>query len=436
MAGWSYISAMKSPRLALAVALAGMITVPAVSTAPPDPLPTGPAERLGFSPERLGRLHRRVNEFVASGQHAGIVSLIARNGQIVDWQAWGQRDREARLPMEKDTIVRVYSMTKIVTSAAIMQLHERALLRLDDPVEKYLPALAKRQVLKGGTAQAPELVPATRSITIRDLLTHTAGYTYPGGKTPIDELYQVAAVTRAHTMDEFIDRLANVPLVHQPGERFTYGVSIDVLGAVIAKLSGQPFDVYVAEHITGPLKMVDTAFEVPPAKRSRLAKVYTTAKDGSLEPIPLDQLVMTSVDKSRMHWGGAGLFSTVGDYARFGQMLLNGGELDGTRVLGRKSVELMMTNALTQTATPYRAGTDYDGFGLGGAVRVDLARSARLGSVGQFGWSGAATTYFNIDPQERTVALVYAQHFPMDPHQLYWTFSTLFYAALVDSPRW
>jgi CubicO group peptidase (beta-lactamase class C family) len=144
---------------------------------------------------------------------------------------------------------------------------------------------------------------------------------------------------------------------------------------------------------------------------------------------------MTSLDKGRMHWGGAGLFSTIGDYARFGQMLLNGGQLDDARILGRKSVELMMANALTQTATPYRTGTDYDGFGYGGAVRVDLARSARLGSLGQFGWMGAATTYFNIDPQERTVALVFTQHFPHDQHQLYWTFSTLFYASLVDATK-
>lgn len=430
---------MPTNRLGIALVLVSVLAAPAVTitTTPPEPLPLGSAERLGFSSERLDRLHARVKAFVDKGQHAGIVSLIARNGQIVDWQAWGQRDREAKAPMEKDTIFRVYSMTKIVTSTAIMQLHERALLRLDDPVEKHLPALAKRQVMTGGTARAPELVAAKRSVTIKDLLTHTAGYTYPGmfGKAPIDEFYETAAVTRAQTLDEFIERLASVPLAHQPGEQFTYGVSIDVLGAIVAKVSGQPFDAYVAEHITGPLRMVDTAFEVPAGKRNRLAKVYTTAKDGSLEMVPADQLVMTALDKARMHWGGAGLFSTVGDYARFGQMLLNSGELDGARILGRKSVELMMANALTQTPTPYRTGTDYDGFGYGGAVRVDLARSARLGSVGQFGWSGAATTYFNIDPQERTVALVFAQHFPMDPHQLYWTFSTLFYAALVDQVR-
>ena len=429
---------MSLTRFGIAIVFVGVLATPAVTTAPPGPLPVVAAEREGFSPERLARMHARVREFVDKGQHAGIVSLVARNGRIVDWQAWGQRDREARLPMEKDTIFRVYSMTKVVTSAAIMQLHERALLRLDDPIEKYLPALAKRQVMTGGTAAAPDLVPAKRSVTIKDLLTHTSGYIYPGmfGKAPIDDFYSAEAVVTAATMDEFIERLARVPLSHQPGERFTYGVSIDVLGAVVAKVSGQSFDAYVAEHITGPLKMVDTAFDVPAAKRARLAKIYTTGKDGALALVPLDQLVMTSLDKGRMHWGGAGLFSTVGDYARFGQMLLNGGELDGARLLGRKSVELMMANALTHTTTPFRTGTDYDGFGYGGAVRVDLPRSARLGSEGQFGWTGAATTYFNVDPQERTVALVFTQHFPHDQHQLFWTFSTLFYASLVDAPRW
>jgi CubicO group peptidase (beta-lactamase class C family) len=424
-------------RLCTSLLLLCVLAAPAVTSAPPNPLPLSPAEEQGLSPQRLALLHSRVKGFVDNGQHAGIVSLIARNGRIVDWQAWGERDRESKLPMEKDTIFRVYSMTKIVTSAAIMQLHERALLRLDDPVEKYLPALAKRQVMTGGTAESPELVPAQRPVTIKDLLTHTSGYVYPGmfGKAPADGFYQRAGVVDATTLDQFIERLSQVPLVHQPGERFTYGLSTDVLGAVVAKVSGQPFDVYVAEHITGPLKMVDTAFEVPAAKRARLAKVYTTAKGGALEAVPADQLVMTSLDKAQMQWGGAGLFSTVGDYARFGQMLLNGGEIDGERVLARKSVELMMANALTHTPSPYRAGTDYDGFGLGGAVRVDLARSARLGSVGQFGWTGAATTYFNVDPQERTVTLVFTQHFPHDQHQLFWTFSTLFYAALVDEPK-
>jgi CubicO group peptidase (beta-lactamase class C family) len=328
-------------------------------------------------------------------------------------------------------------MTKILTSVAIMQLHEQARLRLDDPVERFLPALAKRQVLIGGTAEAPELTPATRSISIKDLLTHTAGYVYGGlGKDVIDDLYRTADVIAATTMDQFIERLAKVPLVHQPGARFSYGMNTDVLGAVVEQVSGLRLDRYLAEHIAGPLRMVDTSFAVPAEKRARVAKVYRASKGGPLEPIPDKELVMTSLDPVQMHWGGGGLFSTLGDYARFGQMLLNGGELDGARVLGRKSVELMMTNALTHTPTPYTQFNDYEGFGLGGAVRLDAGRAAQLGSVGQFGWGGAATTYFNIDPHESTVALVFAQYLPppADRSRLTWTFSTLFYASLVDPP--
>jgi CubicO group peptidase (beta-lactamase class C family) len=428
--------ARPTSRLRLAAVLVALLAVPIASTAPPDPLPVGQPGRLGFSVERLGRLHQRMRQFVDEGQHAGIATLIARHGEIVDWQAWGHRDREAKLPMEKDTIARVYSMTKIVTSAAILQLHEQARLRLDDPVERHLPALAKHQVLTGGTADAPDLVPATRSITIKDLLTHTSGYMYPGGKAVIDELYAKADVIRAQTMDEFVERLGRVPLVHQPGARFTYGVSTDVLGAVVEKVSGQRLDRYIAEHMTGPLRMDDTAFVVPPAKRARLAKVYRAPKGGPLEPVPDSELVMSSLDPVAMHWGGAGLFSTLGDFARFGQMLLNGGELDGVRVLGRKTVELMTTNALTHTPTPHTQFNEYEGFGLGGAVRLDAGRAARLGSVGQFGWSGAANTYFNIDPQESTVVVLFAQHMPSEQFRLSWTFSTLFYASLVDAPDW
>ncbi|HUE86911.1 MAG TPA: serine hydrolase domain-containing protein [Vicinamibacterales bacterium] len=421
-------------RLAVAGVFVSLLATPVVTTPPPTPLPLGSAELLGFSPDRLARLHRRLREFVDEGRHAGIVSLIARNGQIVDWQAWGTRDRDAKLPMEKDTIVRVYSMSKIVTSAAVMQLHEQALLRLDDPVEKYLPALAKRQVLTGGTAKAPVLVAAKRSVTIKDLLTHTSGYVYPFmfTKGALDEIYQAEAVDGAQTMGEFVERVARVPLAHEPGARFTYGMSTDLLGAVIEKVSGRSLEAYIAEHITGPLQMVDTGFHVPLSKRARVAKVYTTGKDGALAAVPDADLVMSSIETARMHWGGAGLFSTVGDYARFGQMLLDGGALDGVRVLGRKSVELMMANALTHTPTPNTAFSVADGFGYGGAVRLDLAKANRLGSPGQFGWTGAASTYFNIDPQERTVALVFTQHFPHDQHQLFWTFSTLFYASLVE----
>jgi CubicO group peptidase (beta-lactamase class C family) len=429
---------MTRPRIArpLATAILAAIAFGSIAGAADTPLPAASPESQGFATDRLERLHERMQEFVARDEHAGITMLLARNGRVVDWQAWGLRDREARLPMEKDTIVRIYSMSKIVTTVAVMQLHEEARLRLTDPVEKYLPSLAGRQVFVGGTARRPKLTPAKSSVTIRDLLTHTSGYIYPFmfGKGALDEIYKGAGVTDAATMDELIERLAKVPLAHQPGSAFRYGLGIDVAGAIVEKVSGQPLDVYVDEHIVKPLRMVDTGYEVPASKRGRLAKIYTDEKAGGLRPLDAKDVVMTSVDASRMHWGGAGMFSTIGDYARFGQMLLNGGELDGVRVLGRKSVELMLANELTHTPKPTNQFSESDGFGYGGAVRLDLARGDRLGSVGQFGWTGAATTYFNMDPRERTLALVFTQHFPHDAHELFWTFSTMFYAALVDSP--
>jgi CubicO group peptidase (beta-lactamase class C family) len=413
----------------LSVTLAGGTTTPLPPTSP---------EAAGFSPERLERLHARLRTYIDKGQHAGVSMLIVRDGGIVDWQAWGLRDREAGLPMEKDTIVRIYSMTKIVTSVALMQLVEQARVRLDDPVETYLPALAKPRVLTGGTIEAPVLEDVRRPITVKDLLTHTAGYIYPGmfGKSPLDDFYRKAGVYEAETTGAFVERLGRVPLAHQPGAQFTYGVNTDVIGAVVEKVSGQSLGEFVAAHITGPLGMPDTAFHVPPQKRARLARVYAQDKAGALAPVPDADLFMTSADGRGVHWGGAGLFSTIGDYARFGQMLLNGGELDGARVLGRKSVELMLANALTHTPTPHTQFSQNQGFGYGGGLRIDLARGNDLGSPGQFGWTGAASTYFNMDPYERTLALVFTQHFPHDQHGMFAAFSTLFYASLVDPPAW
>jgi CubicO group peptidase (beta-lactamase class C family) len=372
-----------------------------------------------------------MKELVDQRKHAGVIVLIARDGKIVDWQAWGSRDIERKLPMERDTIVRIYSMSKVITSVAVMQLHEQGRLKLDDPVEKYLPSLAKRKVFVGGTAKAPRLVAAKRPVTIKDLLTHTSGYIYPNmfGKGPLDDLVASYKVEEATSLDDAIARIAKVPLAHQPGERFSYGISIDILGAVVQKITGQPFGGYVVEHICAPLKMVDTGYSVPAGKRDRLAKVYSPNKAGALEPV--EKLFMSSVDGT-VPWGGAGMFSTIGDYARFGQMLLNGGELDGVRILGRKTVELMEANHLNHMARQTNQFSEADGFGLGGAVRIDLAKGNQLGSVGQFGWSGAATTYFNIDPKERTMVLLFAQHFPFNQHDAFFQFSSLFYAALVN----
>jgi CubicO group peptidase (beta-lactamase class C family) len=398
-----------------------------------QPLPVGTPESEGFSPERLERLHAMLQRHVDEGKHAGLISLVARHGRIVDWRAYGSRDLGARLPMEKDTIVRVYSMSKVISSAAVMILYEEGRIKLEDPVGTYLPALAKLKVFTGGSVKRPRLVDATRQMTVKDLLTHTSGLIYGFGKGPIDEIYRDAKLLESSSMDDFVTHLAKLPLAHQPGARFSYGLSIDVLGAIVEKVAAMPFERFVEERITKPLGMLDTSYDVAEAKRGRMAKVYTLDKANALVEVPETQLAGVDPEAGRgFAAGGAGMFSTIGDYARFGQMLLNGGELDGVRILGRKTVELMMANHLNHLARTSTEFCEAEGFGLGGSVRVDLAKGNMLGSLGQFGWSGAATTYFNLDPKENTIVLVFAQHFPFNQHGLFWQFSTLMYAALVD----
>jgi CubicO group peptidase (beta-lactamase class C family) len=289
------------------------------------------------------------------------------------------------------------------------------------------------KVFAGGTAKKPKLVDARRQITVKDLLTHTSGLIYGFGREPIDEIYRSASILESPSMDAFVEKLATLPLAHQPGERYSYGLSTDVLGAIVEKVAGTTFEAFVEERITRPLGMADTGYDVPEAKRSRLAKIYTPDKEGKLGEVPESQRAGVHPEPGRgFAAGGAGMFSTIGDYARFGQMLLNGGELEGVRILGRKTVELMMTNHLNHLARPTTNDDGAFGFGLGGRVRIDLAKGNAPGSVGQFGWSGAATTYFDIDPKEQTMILVVAQHFPFNQHDVFGQASTLIYAALVD----
>lgn len=424
----------------LAIALLATLTLAAPARAKPPaavaapPLPLATPESQGMSKERLARLHARVQGFIDEGRHAGAISLLARNGKVVDWQTYGQRDLEAGLPMEKDTICRIYSMSKIVTSVAVLSLLEEARFKLDDPITDFLPALGKMKVLTGGTAEKPLLADAKNPITVRHLLTHTSGLTYDFGDGAIDKIFRQVKPFDAASMDEFVERASRLPLAHEPGERFTYGVSTDILGALVEKVSGRTLAEFLEERIWRPLGMKDTGFGVPEAKRGRLAKVYEKGPAGKLQPVKR-LLEQAPVPLPKLQSGGGGLFSTTGDYARFMQMLLNGGQLDGARILSRKTVELMMANHLSLASRPFRGDDPSEGFGLGGAVRIDLTKGNTLGSVGQFGWSGLATTYANLDPTEKTVALLFVQHFPYDEHKIFWRFSTLFYQAIVDVDR-
>ena len=381
-----------------------------------EPLPTVAPASVGFQEERLARLDARMKRFVDEGQHAGIVMLLARKGRIVDWRTWGQRDVARQLPMEKDTIFRIYSMSKLITSVAVMTLHEEGRIKLDDPVAKYLPALKGVKVFKGGTAAAPVLTPARTPITIKHLLTHTSGFIYGFDNEPLDKIYNSSKIFDARSMDEFVTQAAKLPLAHEPGTRFSYGISTDILGAVVEKVSGKKLEDVVEERICGPLGMRDTGFDVPPDKISRLAIVYEHAKpsaratsatgNGSAMQsgrfVESNPIASSYAEKGRgFAAGGSGMFSTIGDYARFAQMLLNGGELDGVRILGRKTVELMTANHLNHLRRVTYASSESDGFGLGVAVRLDVAKSNQLGSIGQYGWNGVATTTVMIDPREQ-----------------------------------
>lgn len=388
-----------------------------------QPLPLSTPEKEGFSSERLERLHRHFENLTSSGERPGAITLIVRNGRIVDWRAYGLRDVENRLPMERDTIVHIYSMTKPITSVAVMMLVEEGKLSLDDRVDKYIAELKDVKVYKGGTVERPVLEDPVRPITVKHLLTHTSGMSYGWSNDNVSALFRKADPLGAPSLKEFIARLAKVPLASQPGERYEYSVSIDVLGYLVEVVSGMPFDEFVEKRITGPLKMTDTHFRLPESKRARLAKIYSR-REGKLVAQP-------GLQTGGVPYGGMGLYSTIGDYARFAQMLVNGGQLDGVRLLSRKTVDLMMMNHLAGLAKPTIGGDDANGFGLGGAVRIDPARAGRPGSEGLFGWDGAASTYFRVDRKEKLALLLFLQWMPFDAPTLN-LFETLVYQALAD----
>jgi CubicO group peptidase (beta-lactamase class C family) len=390
-------------------------------------LPMTSARAGGFDPARLEVLHATTKRFVDEGKLAGAITLLARHGKVVDFQACGYRDLEQRLPMQRDTICRVYSMSKIITTVATLLLFEEGRFNLDDPVAKYLPELKEMKVWAGGTQAEPRLEPLKRPITIKHLLTHTSGLMYDfGGKEELSKLWQSADLWSGPGLTNFITKLSKLPLKHQPGDAYTYGVNQDVLGALIERLSGKTFGAFLEERLFRPLGMKDTGFDVPEAKRGRLAKTYKRGPDGKLaEEKPI---CGTWPEPGRgIEAGGAGIFSTVDDFGRFAQMLCNGGRLDRQRILGRKTVELMTANHMV---TLTNSAARQKGFGFGVEVTTDLGQLSMPSSIGQFGWYGAATTYCQIDPKEKLVAIAFAQHFPFNENNFFAKFQTGYYQTL------
>ncbi len=392
-------------------------------------MPTASPKAKGFDPARLDVLHATTKRFVDEGKHAGIITLLARDGKIVDFQTYGYRDLERQLPMERDTICRAYSMSKIITCVATLMLFEDGRFNLDDSVAKYLPELKDMKVWTGGTQESLQTEPLKRPITVKHLLTHTSGLIYDfAGEDELTKLWRSADLWSGPGLTNFIAKLAKLPLKHQPGDAYTYGVNQDVQGALIERVSGKTFGAFLEERIFRPLGMKDTGFDVPPEKMNRLAKTYKHGPDGKFaEDKPI---IETWPEAGRgIEAGGAGIFSTAGDFARFAQMLCNGGTLDGKRILGRKTVELMTANHMVALPNN-QAASRQKGFGLGVEVTTDLGKLSVPSSVGQFGWYGAATTYCQIDPKERLVAIALAQHFPFNEHGFFAAFQTGYYQAL------
>jgi CubicO group peptidase (beta-lactamase class C family) len=404
------------------------ILVCIVATSARAQLPRSSAKEAGFDPARLQVLHETTKRFVDEKKHAGIITLLAHDGKIVDFQAYGFRDVEKQLPMERDTICRMYSMSKIITCAATLILLEDGKFNLDDPVSKYLPELKDMKVWAGGTKDEPKLEPLKRPMTIKHLLTHTSGLMYDFmGDDELTKTWRAADLWTGPGLSNFVAKLGKLPLKHQPGEAYTYGVNQDVQGALIERVSGKRFGAFLEERIFGPLGMKDTGFDVPKDKMDRLAKTYKLVDGKFVEDQPI---IETWPEPGRgIEAGGAGIFSTAGDFARLGQMLCNGGTLTGKRILGRKTIELMTANHMVSLPNN-QAATRQKGFGLGVEVTTDLGQLSMPSSLGQFGWYGAATTYCQIDRREQIVAIALAQHFPFNQHNFFAAFQTGYYQAL------
>jgi len=400
-------------------------------------LPFVKAERQGMSSERLERVNTMAQAYVDAGKFPGMVTMVSRGGKIVQFEAFGQRGVDDDSPMQKDDLFRIYSMTKPITAVAIMQLYEQGKFHLNDPIAKFVPELAELKVL---TAEG-EQVPADSPITMHQLLTHTAGFSYgfPTGD-PIDALYREAKLFQAKDLDEFAARLASLPLKFQPGAQWHYSVAVDVTGLIVQRISGVPFDQYLQENIFQPLGMTDTFFEVPADKLDRfLPNHYINPKTKVLETVPPGTAGLARYTNVSLYSGGGGLVSSTMDYMRFAEAIRRGGELDGARILGPKTVRFMTRNHLGASVTAGGTGEDITdsrgkgmGFGLGFGVLMDPTKAAVLSSEGEFYWGGAAGTVFWIDPVEDVIAIGMVQHM-VSPHPLRNDLRVATYQAIVES---
>ena len=407
---------------------------------------TAAPHEVGLSAERLERVSSATQRFIDEGQVAGAVTLVARGGKVAHFEVCGMMDIEADKPMQKDTIFRIYSMTKPVAAVGVMMLCEESRLTLDAPASVYLPELSRLKVAQDPDADVFMPVKADREMTVQDLMQHTAGLPgaarYMNGNTAVDKLYRKAGLHRLHecNLEELVVRLGRIPLLYQPGTKWHYSIAADVLGRLIEVASGQPFDHFLAERIFQPLGMVDTGFYVPMEKIDRLAGMYGPKPTGSLQTIDAPEggtghISKTSfVRKPRFLSAGGGLVSTASDFARFCLMLSGKGALSGKRLMKPESVELMTRNHLPENLIPLdkKPKDRYGGlgFGLGVSVRVRQTDWVPASQIGEYGWIGGTSTEFWISPRDELVAITLTQHIPFSA--LSHTLKPLVYAAIVE----
>ncbi len=384
-------------------------------------------EEVGLSAPRLARIIPWMRGWVDSGRIPGLLVAVVRDDRLAWFETRGFRDVESGRPVEPDTIYRIYSMTKPVTTAAALMLYEEGRFQLDDPVAKYIPAFSGTRVFAAGSAESFETEPLARPITVHDLMTHTSGLTYSFQcDHPVDELYRRRGIefnSNLAPLGNLVEAAAAQPLAFQPGARWRYGVSTDVLGRLVEVWSGRPLDAFLAEHVFAPLGMADTGFHVPEGEAGRFASNYTRSDAGGLalaDAAAGSRFLAPATTLS----GGGGLVSTAADYLRFARMLRGRGALGEVRLLGRKTVELMTTNQLpgdlADMGQPTFSETPFTGvgFGLGVSVMLDPAKARVLGSPGEYAWGGMASTAFWVDPAEDLIVLLLTQLSPSSTYPL------------------
>ncbi len=386
-------------------------------------IPRAVPEEVGMSAARLQRITPIMQRWVDDGKIPGALTMIAREGKLVHFEKFGLQDVATAKPIEFGTIFRIYSMTKPITSVAVMMLYEEGHFQLNTPVSEFIPAFKD---MKAYANHGDAIVDAEREVTVKHLLTHTAGLIYGGDWVhPINDRYRGADFFGGD-LAHMVQELGSIPLLHHPGDAWNYGMSTDVLGYLVEVVSGMPFAEFLKKRIFEPLDMVDTDFSVPGEKADRYATLYEPTEDGGIQV--LENAPVSSGPLSFFHAGGAGLQSTAADYLRFCQMMLNEGELDGVRLLGRKTVELITMNHISEDWQPlWRTGS---GFGLGFAVVTNVAETHSLGSLGTYSWGGLASTIFWIDPVEELIGILMTQLIgdaPFHPQ-----FRVLTYQAIID----